>query len=472
MSSVSTQDTGTQVAPIQEDSVPQVASSTRREGILDAIALVAALAIFLSLTLYQLDLPGLYPDEAFDVVPTMQIVLGHPVELQRNAGIHLFGLDLPLMSSSDYQGVTSTYLALPFFAIGGISVYSLRLMTVLVGALAILLTFLLAGRWFGRGPARIAALLLAVSPAWVFWSRLGVYVVSEVVPIAAGALLAFTIWARRRPIGQRNGPLYTGMFLLGLGLATKLLFVWLIMALVGCAVLLYGRQLWERRREWLADWLRWLQISLAAVGAFCIGAFPFLLYNAMTRGTLYVLRANAGSTTHGVNNSAVVRNLWTEADAFRVLLDGSYFWFQGKLGQVYFNPLTPAVFALSAIGLVALVIAARTQALGSVTSLMRVPAVMVVASMVLAARLAFTGSEGTASKLLLVGSIGLGVVGVAWLAIGALRSDSALPFTGWLLLLSAALYGAIWWFGGSGRHGGEEGFTSRQQGIIGLKQIF
>ena len=85
MSSVSTQDTGTQVAPIQEDSVPQVASSTRREGILDAIALVAALAIFLSLTLYQLDLPGLYPDEAFDVVPTMQIVLGHPVELQRNA---------------------------------------------------------------------------------------------------------------------------------------------------------------------------------------------------------------------------------------------------------------------------------------------------------------------------------------------------------------------------------------------------
>src|SRR6476659_7223814 len=114
--------------PAEADSLPQIHAPARRAVILDAIALVAALGIFLSLTLYQLNLPGLYPDEAFDVIPTMQILLGHPVELQRNAGIHVLGLSLPLMSSSDYQGVTSTYLALPFFAIGGINVYSLRVM--------------------------------------------------------------------------------------------------------------------------------------------------------------------------------------------------------------------------------------------------------------------------------------------------------------------------------------------------------
>jgi hypothetical protein len=326
--------------------------------------------VFLALTLPQLDLPGLYPDEAFDVIPTMQILLGHPVELQRNAGLHVFGLALPLMSSSDYQGVTSTYLAFPFFVIGGINVYSLRSMTVAVGVLALLLTFFLAAQWFGRAAGRIAVLLLAVSPSWVFWSRLGVYVVSEVVPITVGALLAFTLWARRRPIGARNGALYWGTFLLGLGLATKLLFIWPIVAVAGCAAILYGRQVWESRRRWAAEWRRWAAIALAAAGAFCIGAFPFLLYNAMTRGTLYVLRANAGSTTHGVNNTAVLRNLWTEADAFRVLLDGSYFWFQGrwvqgKLADIHYNPLTPTMFAVAALGLVALVLRRRSSSLRS-----------------------------------------------------------------------------------------------------------
>src|SRR4029078_2915627 len=151
-----------------------------------------------------------------------QIVLGHSVELQRNVGLHLFGLSLPLMSSSDYQGVTSTYLALPFFALFGINVVSLRLMTVGVGVLAIILTFFLARAWFGSNVARLSVLMLATSPAWVFWSRLGVYVVSQVMPIAAGSLTAFPAWVRRWPLGSRNGPLYLGMFLLGLGLTTKI----------------------------------------------------------------------------------------------------------------------------------------------------------------------------------------------------------------------------------------------------------
>src|SRR5438105_9103717 len=156
-------------------------TAARREWVLDAVCVGAACVVFLALCLYQLDLPGLYTDEAFDVVPAMQLLLGHPVELQHGAGLHLFGIDLPLMSSSDYQGVTSTYLVLPFFALGGINVYSLRLMTVLVGLVGVILTFFLSRTWFGRGTARLAVLLIAVSPAWVFWSRLVVYLVWQVM---------------------------------------------------------------------------------------------------------------------------------------------------------------------------------------------------------------------------------------------------------------------------------------------------
>ena len=144
-----------------------------REAALDLGSVGLACVIFLGLALYHLDLPGLYPDEAFDVIPAIQILLGDPVELQRNVGLHIFGLDLPLMSSSDYQGVTSTYLALPFFALFGTNVFALRLMTVTVGLLGVVLTFFLARRWFGPGVARLSVLLIATSPAWVFWSRLG-----------------------------------------------------------------------------------------------------------------------------------------------------------------------------------------------------------------------------------------------------------------------------------------------------------
>jgi hypothetical protein len=422
-----------------------------REAILDALTLVAAGASFLALTLFQLDLPGLYNDEAFDVIPTMQLLLGHPVELQRGAGLHLLGLSLPLMSSSDYQGVTSTYLALPFLWAGGINVFALRAMTVFVGLAGVILAFLLARRLFGSSVARISTLIFAFSTAWIFWSRIGVYVVSEVVPIAAGALLLFVRWAGRRPLAARNGALYGGMFLLGLGLTTKLLFLWFITAVAGAAAILYGRTIWEQRRQIADAWRRWLAIFLAAGGAFAAGAFPFLLYNAMTRGTFLVLRSNLATTTHGVSNASVLRNLWTEVDALRVLLDGSYFWFQGRLGQVYFNPLTPSVFALAALGLVAFVIGDHRRLERVAFRSLRGPAALSLAGLVLAFVLAFGTVTGAAGDALLVAAVLAGGAGVVWTAATGLRRQDVIPESATLLAAVAATAGTAWWFGGAGR---------------------
>ena len=50
-----------------------------------------AVALFLSLALYHYRLPGLYYDEAADVVPAMQLLKGQPVTLQRDVGLHLLG---------------------------------------------------------------------------------------------------------------------------------------------------------------------------------------------------------------------------------------------------------------------------------------------------------------------------------------------------------------------------------------------
>src|SRR5918998_169833 len=75
----------------------------RAISLIDAAGVPLPCAIFLVICLSQLALPGLYNDEAFDVIPAMQIVLGHPVELLRGAGLDVLGVNLPLMSSSDYQ---------------------------------------------------------------------------------------------------------------------------------------------------------------------------------------------------------------------------------------------------------------------------------------------------------------------------------------------------------------------------------
>ncbi len=424
---------------------------------LDLLSVSVACLLFLALTLPQLDLPGLYPDEAFDVIPAMQLLLGHKVEVLDNAGLHLFGLDLPLMSSSAYQGVTSTYLAIPFFALGGINVISLRMMTVVVGLVAIVLSFFLAKAWFGASTARLTVLLLAVSPAWVFWSRLGVYVVSEVMPITLGALLAFTIWVRGKPFGSRNVPLYLGTFLLGVGLSTKLLFLWVISALVVCATLLYCRAVWDARKEWGRQITQWARIGLLAGLSFCVGASPFLLYNLKTRGTYHLLRgsvSNIGATTHGVDNTAIVRNLWTEADAFRVLLDGGYFWFQGVLSRTFSNPLTPALFVISAIGLVVLVLYRRANTTNAANRPPITSAFILSFSLMTSLILALFKPVGVLADVLVIVAIASSILGVASAVTTGVRLHSQTASAGWLLLAICSVSGALWWFGGSGRPAG------------------
>jgi hypothetical protein len=181
------------------------------------------------------------------------------------------------------------------------------------------------------------------------------------------------------------------MFLMGVGLSTKLLFLWFMLAVAITALILWGRPMWEARRAVLRDWARWLRTGVLAGLSFALGALPFLLYNLLTRGTINLIRqtlADPTVTTHGTDNTAFMRNLWTEVDAFKVLLDGGYFWFQGWKGQPHANPLVPSLFALSAIGLLALVLIRRGKPLVRLTRLSQVSIIALVSALALAALLA------------------------------------------------------------------------------------
>ena len=312
-----------------------------------------AVALFLSLALYHYRLPGLYYDEAADVVPAMQLLKGQPVTLQRGVGLHLFGHAFPVMIG-DYWGVTSTYAVLPLFAIFGVGVLPLRLFPIAASALALVLTYLLGRRLFDGRSGALAALLLAGSPTFVFWSRVGIYVVSEIVPIALGLMLTYLAW-RERP---RRWLLALGAGLAGLGLTTKLLFGWCYIAVPVAYLALLGYDWLAAHRPaprafGVAHLRRYLPLRDARDAAtlaagFLVGAFPVVYYNLLSRGSYYLLRANLGQTERGVNNRDLLGNLGQQARELRVFLDGGFFWF---LGRVYTNPAATTVTALSVVGL-------------------------------------------------------------------------------------------------------------------------
>src|SRR5438093_3804305 len=189
--------------------------------------LALALGLFLVLSLHQLGLPGLYHDEAVDVVPAMQLLLGQPVQAPREVVLPAGKARLPVMAM-DYVGAVNAYAVLPFFALFGINVGALRLMTIAASGLTLVLSFALARRLFNRYVAGITVLLLAVSPSFIFWSRQGVHVTSIMTIFSTGALLLVLAWSDTR----RTAWLIAAAFLLGLGFSAKILFVWWIAGLV------------------------------------------------------------------------------------------------------------------------------------------------------------------------------------------------------------------------------------------------
>lgn len=308
----------------------------KRAHIRPAVILPVSLAIFLSLSLYQVDLPGLYYDEAADAAPAMQVLLGQKID--RGSSLELFGRDLPVMVM-DYVGAVNSYALLPFFAVLGINVFSIRLMTILGGAATIVLTFLLTRRLFDWKAASAASLVLAVQPSFVFFSRQGIYVTSLLSVFATASLWLLLRWWH----GQGVTNLLGAAFLLGLGLSAKLLFLWFIgaLAFLFLVLLLLKKSPSVKGYAW--------QLMLA-VPPFVLGVGMLILHNVRTSATLNVLLKNLARTDYGVENAALLPNLLTRLDSFRVLLDGGFFWFFGDIFHAWLY--LPIFLASAAVVLV------------------------------------------------------------------------------------------------------------------------
>jgi 4-amino-4-deoxy-L-arabinose transferase-like glycosyltransferase len=319
----------------------------------DGAPLYLALGLFFLLAAYQLTLPGLHYDEAKEAgINAMQAVRGLPLSAFRGASIELFGRSWPLMVQ-DYIGALNVVLALPFLALGGVTVPALRLLSVACGLVTLVFLYLFARRWFSTRVAGATVLLLAVNPSFVFWSRQGIFVTNVTLTIFVASLWTL-LRAGAAPAGRRRFSwlVITG-FLWGMGLWAKLLFVWGIVAVVGVLIVIGVARGWRRGRPLLRATGNW-RTSLAELGglmlAMLAGAFPLLLYNVQTQGTLLSIFGNLGTSYYGVSNSAFVANGLARLEQVGILLAGNHLWY---LGEVYINPLA-AWALLVLLGAVAL----------------------------------------------------------------------------------------------------------------------
>ena len=303
---------------------------TRHAGVL---ALLIALGAYGLLAFRQLELPGMHYDEALQVLPAMQLVLGQAPEAFRGAALQAGGRSFPLMVY-DYVGTVDTYSAIPFMALLGPGLASVRTMSIGFGALTLVLAYLVARRLFDQRVAALTVVLLAVDPSFVFWNRQGVFLTAVIATLATASLLTLLRWRDHR----ERWALALGAFLLGLGLYAKLLFLWFVVGLAVAALAAYPRAVRERLRGGLRSWSGDAGLALVSL---LVGASGLIAFNLLTGGTVLLIGRYLQTSYLGVENLAFGQNLLTRLGDFQTLLRGSQFWY---LGATLENPFSTWLF--------------------------------------------------------------------------------------------------------------------------------
>ncbi len=178
---------------------------------------------------------------------------------------HISGMDIPVMLLT-YVGALKTWLYNPLFALWPPGPVSLRLPMVLVGAVTIVLFFLLLDRSVGRRAAWIGAALLATDASFVLTEAIDLGFVALQQCFKLGALLLLLSFHRTR----RWPALAGGFFLFGLATWDKAVFVWIIGAVAIAGAVVFRREITRLTT------VRNVPIALAA---FLTGALPWVIYN-------------------------------------------------------------------------------------------------------------------------------------------------------------------------------------------------
>ncbi len=215
--------------------------------------------------------PGLQYDEALMVSGAVHMrhsPLVFELENTPDSWICPFHRCIPLMSFF-YVGSAKEYASLPFFAIFGPRAPVVRMVSLLFGAICIWGIFILSESWFGLTAAGIAAMALAINPAYLNMVTFdnganGALLAALGLTCAGGAA-----YATRQ---STRAAFWFGMAM-GFGVWARANFVYLLIAGAVAAAVVFRRRI-----------LIPVSHAAALVAGGIVGGFPFLLYQAVSGG--------------------------------------------------------------------------------------------------------------------------------------------------------------------------------------------
>lgn len=200
-----------------------------------------AIAVFLALATVALDKPGYYYDEVIFVPVSLRVLgdCGVDAAVTREVGC------LPLMQTLGYVGAVKAWLHAPLFAAFGTNVWTVRLPSILLGAMTLLVLWSFVRRELGSAWATLLIVLLCVDPVLIGHARLdwGPHMLAAFLRVLS--LVALWRWlqtGRKRWLAIACGALVVGFF-------DKLNFVWVIGAWLGALAVVAGRPAWGRLRD-------------------------------------------------------------------------------------------------------------------------------------------------------------------------------------------------------------------------------
>ena len=260
------------------------------------IAQTALLVYCLLAGVLILQKPGLYYDEALMAVGSVhmrhssaELTLPHDPDTWLCLRGHCF----PLMTMR-YIGAVKEYVYLPAFDIFGTRAEVIRVGSVLFSLLGLWGIGRLLGQQVSRPAGAFAILAIAINPAFVSTTVFDNG--SVVVMMAALGLVCVGISKYVR------NPSAASAFLIGaamgLGVWSRANFIWLMISIVGAAVVVLRRKLLGPAGHWLA----W-------IGGGLLGGLPFLVYQIYSSGGTWV-----------ATNMFIAREPWADRLRTRLVL--------------------------------------------------------------------------------------------------------------------------------------------------------
>lgn len=303
-----------------------------------SFALLVIICAYFFVAGQQLHLPGLHNDEAQEAgLPALQMANGSKVSAFRNIGIG--PRHFPLMVQ-DYIGALHAYFTVPFVTALGPNATSVRLPALIIGAITLVLTFSFTRLTWGNGTALLSAVLLALHPSFVFWSRQGTLIASVTLAFAMALLWAITQWCKH---GTARWAFLAGL-LAGVGVYSKIIFLWILGGMAGSTLLLnLHRMLTARKGFWPRN--PTLSSIVAVVAGFSIGITPLLTFHTLSHGAaLRPIGQMFSADTAGWSQ------LLGRLDHFGAVLTAkNHFWY---LGSSPGNSLWLWAFALASLAII------------------------------------------------------------------------------------------------------------------------